>query len=107
MKYILAVLIVFLFSQIVFAQTEAYKIDEFLRLGGGCDGNARYASFEHQLAQDNENKGLVVVYTGEKKERFGNILAYAGNVKNYVKYYTKIPPEKAEEKERRRRSWCS
>ncbi len=96
MKKILALLIVLLISQIIFAQTEAYKFTDFVGLGGGCDGNSHYANFEYELAQNSESKGLVVIYTGEKKERFGNISAYANNVKQYVKYYTKISPERVD-----------
>lgn len=83
-------------TQISFAQVQAYKIDEFVGLGGGCNGNSRYANFEMELAQNDENKGLVVIYTGGNKQRFGNISAYARNVKNYVKYYTKISPERVD-----------
>lgn len=96
MKYISSILLFLIGLQICFAQTQAYKVDEFVGLGGGCDGNSRYANFEYELAQNSENKGLVVVYTGEEKDRFGNISAYANNIKNYIDRYTKILPERVD-----------
>ncbi|HRH41898.1 MAG TPA: hypothetical protein PKY82_09660 [Pyrinomonadaceae bacterium] len=96
MKKIIANLFILIGSQICFAQVEAYKIDEFVGLGGGCSGNSRYANFEIELAKNDENKGLVVIYTGENKERFGNISAYVKNVRKYVKFYTRISPEKVD-----------
>jgi hypothetical protein len=96
MKKILLILFILVGSQVCFSQTQAYKIDKFANLGAGCDGNSRYANFDIELAQNIYNKGLVVIYTGEKQERFGNILAYANNIKKYVSYYTKISPERVD-----------
>jgi hypothetical protein len=67
---------VLLISQVIFGQNEAVKFAEYDENGIGCDNYGRYANFRDELLKDEGNKGLVVIYTGDKKERFGNLLAY-------------------------------
>jgi hypothetical protein len=76
MRMIRVILFALLISQVVFGQSEAVKVNEFFSSGGGCDNYFRYANFRDELLKDDGNRGLVVIYTGDKKERFGNLLAY-------------------------------
>lgn len=94
MKKILPILFVMLIWQVVFAQTEAYKFTEYGDNGGGCENYFRYSAFTDEIAKNDENKGLVVIYTGESKGRFGNVLAYAKGAIRGVEGWLKFPPDK-------------
>ncbi len=86
MKKILTILLALLISQVVFGQSEAVKVNEFFRSGGGCDIQNAFANFMEEIKQDKESKGLVVFYAGDGKERFGNVLAQKNGVKLFAEF---------------------
>ena len=94
MKKILTILIILLISQFAFAQTEAYKFAEFEENGRGCENYFRYQDFIMKLNANVESTGLVVIYAGDAKERFGNVLAYLGGAKFGVENWLKFPKDR-------------
>lgn len=94
-KLILFLLLLFAF-QSIFAQNqaEAYKIAEYDRNGIGCEEYFRLADLVEKMKQDEESTGLIVIYSGNDKQRFGNILAYISGAKSSLFPYFKISPDK-------------
>lgn len=95
-KLILFLLLLFAF-QSIFAQNqaEAYKIAEYERNGGGsCEEFFRIYDLIERIKQDEESRGLIVIYSGNDNKRFGNILAYISGVKESIPYYYKVPSDK-------------
>ena len=94
MKKILAILLIFVASQICFAQAEAYKFAEYNQNGGGgCNEYFRLLDFAQKLKQE-ESNGLIAIYADSKSERFGNVLAYVAGAKRYLTDWLGLPPEK-------------
>lgn len=94
MKKILTILVVLFISKFGFAQTEAYKFADFEVNGQGCDNYFRYADFTQEIAKNDSNKGLVVIYTGDTKDRFGNILGYVKSSIWGIEDWLKFPKDK-------------
>lgn len=95
MKIILSLFLALLISPIAPAQSqpEAYKIGEYEKIGGGCEEYSRIADFGRKIIQQKGSRGLIVVYSGDNRQRFGNVLAYISGVKSYFAE-RRMPPEK-------------
>ncbi len=94
MKKILTILFVLLISQFVFGQTEAVKYAEYNENGRGCDDFFRYADFIQEIGKYEGSLGLVVIYAGDAKKRFGNVLGYVDGAKEIASSWLGIPPDK-------------
>lgn len=86
MRKILITFLFFLILQVSFAQEKAYQFDEYFGIGGNCDIQNRYEQFILKLSEDSNNKGVVVIYLGDTKKRFGNSLAFKSGVNNYLEW---------------------
>lgn len=73
-------LLIFFISQITFAQT---KVDEYEKIGSDAE-TGRIDNFLLNLRNEPENKGIIVIYSGESEERIGNILQHVEGIKQYV-----------------------
>lgn len=96
MKTFLLTFLALLISPHVFAQNQppqAYKVGEHERIGAGCEEYGRMANLFEGLRQNPGSRGLIVVYSGDNKKRFGNVEAYVEGVKLYFKQ-KRLPPEK-------------
>lgn len=95
-RVILLLLILFAFQSISAQNpTEAYKLGEYDRNdGSGCGEYFRIADMLEEVKNQEGSKGLIVIYSGNDEQRFGNILAYISGTKNYIKYFLKTSPEK-------------
>ncbi len=80
MKKIFFPLILLIALQFVSVQT---KIDEYKNVTSD-DDSAHIDSLLYVLQQENESRGLFVIYSGEDKKRLGNILAYVNGVKKWI-----------------------
>lgn len=69
-------------AQIAFGQI---KFDEYERTDSDSE-SARIDNFLVALTQEPENKGLIVIYSGDNKERLGNILAFIEGVKLHLRF---------------------
>lgn len=97
MKKVLSFLLILLISQVVFAQNpnEAYKVAEFeTNGGGGCDEYFRIVYLLEEMNKHKESKGVIVIYSGDSKKRFGSILAYVSGAKKYLPSWMEIPTDK-------------
>lgn len=96
MKLFLSFLIALLFVQITLAQTQtqAYKLAEYDRVGVGCTEFFRMLDFTEEISKQNGNRGLIVIYSGDKRERFGNVLSHISGTKEYLNSWMKFPSEK-------------
>jgi len=78
-RIVAPVLIVLTLAQYLSAQDrrEAYKFAEYDGIGHGCEEYGRLTLFEDEVMTSPKNlRGLIVIYRGEKDERFGNLLGY-------------------------------
>lgn len=76
-------------------QARAYKLAEFDKNGGGsCDEFFRIAHLVDEVDKNPGSKGLIVIYAGDKTNRFGNVMAYAGEAQEYFERITKSAPGK-------------
>jgi hypothetical protein len=88
-KKLLPFFVLLLAYQGVFAQT---KIDEYWNENSDRE-SARIDNLLMSLQQDPESKGLIVIYSGEKKEQLGNILGQIEGIKEWIKR-RKIDPQR-------------
>jgi hypothetical protein len=82
MKIISFFLFLFLFFPSISAQT---KVDEYGRQMSSDDESARIDAFLSAL-EDSNNRGLIVIYNGNNKERLGNLLGHIKGIKRYIPY---------------------
>ena len=73
-------LVLLFFTQAFFAQT---KIDEYERMGSDAE-SGRIDNFLMNLDKQPESRGLIIIYSGEKEERLGNILRLIEGIKQYI-----------------------
>ena len=60
---------------------------------GSDNESGRIDIFLRELQDTPNNRGLVVIYTGDNKERLGNILGHIKGIKHYV-FSRKLDPER-------------
>lgn len=90
MKYCLLIIAILILPLAGGAQAQAdkpYLWAEFDGIGRGCDENTRIWSYIEDLKKLPASKGLVVIYTGENSERYGNISAYLRGFKEWLSYF--------------------
>ena len=81
LKLSITILICLLFSQIAtFAQT---KVDEYSEPDSDSE-SAYMDNFISKLYAEPESKGLIIIYSGDKKERIGNILNLKEGIRTYI-----------------------
>lgn len=91
MKKLFGILFVLIALQtIVFSQT---KINEYREVSTDLEG-AYLDDFAVKLMQNNDNKGLFVVYVDENRERLGNIFPYIEGVKSHFFDFRKISSDR-------------
>lgn len=72
---------------------KAYRLFNFDENGGGgCAEYFRFVDLIEELKKQPESKGVIVIYVGAKKERFGNAMAYAREAKDYFSNSLGVPP---------------
>lgn len=96
MKKIFTLLFVIVLAQPVFAQNpkEAFKVAEFETPGAGCDEYFRTVYLLEEMEKYEGSRGLIVVYSGDNKKRFGSVLAYVSGAKKYLPTWMRIPTDK-------------
>lgn len=77
MKKILTILFILLLSKIILAQT---KVDEWEPLDTDSE-SIRIGRLFDNMMKESESKWLVIVYSGENKDRLGNILEHVKKLK--------------------------
>ena len=84
MKKLLTILILVFCQTLAFGQT---IVDEY----EGTDSDselARVEFFINEINKQPQNKGLIVIYSGESREKLGNILAFTKGVKFQIEHYS-------------------
>jgi hypothetical protein len=96
MKNLISIIFILLISQITFGQdsTTPYKFDEYEDVGVGCQEYFRMDAFVGRISQQEGSRGLIVLYTGENADRFGNILGHISGTKQFLKNWMGFPPER-------------
>lgn len=92
----LSAIILFTFHTI-FAQMQkaAYKLAEYESpQGSSCDEYFRMIDFLEKINQEKDSKGLVVIYSGDSSERYGNLLAYISGAEKYLTKNMGVVPDK-------------
>jgi hypothetical protein len=86
MKYVLSIAIVLVLAGVTAAQDapKATKFAEYEQNGRGCEEFFRVYDLLSAIKNQPGSKGLIVIYAGDKKERFGNVTAYAQGTKLYL-----------------------
>lgn len=95
MKKTLAILFVLIISQIIFAQTAAYKVAEYQEVGHGCDESGWMYGYLLKLKENEKNRALIVVYfDSTSNEKFGNVAAFASGMKKYLAHWLRFNEDK-------------
>ena len=80
-----ALLLIFIFCQtFVFGQA---KVDEFEFTDSDTE-SVRIWGFLVEVKERPQNKGLIVIYAGENRERLGSIVAVTDGIKSYIERYS-------------------
>lgn len=91
MKKILTILFLIFASQsLLFSQN---KVNEYRKVVTDLD-SAYLDDFAVKLTQNNENKGLFVIYVNENRERLGNVFSYIEGLKSHFFDFRKISPDR-------------
>lgn len=89
MKVIFLILILCIASAVAFSQT---LVNEFEKGGtGGCDPYFQLTYLLDEVNKHPGSTGLILVFDGGDKERFGNLLAFVRNADGFTSGFLKQP----------------
>jgi hypothetical protein len=83
-------------SPTLFAQDQpkSYKYAEYESpRGGSCDEFFRVADFLEKIEKENA-KGLIIIYSGDSRQRMGNLLAYTSGAKRFLAEWMQLPSDR-------------
>lgn len=62
--------------------------------GGGCDPFFQMTSLMEQVSKEDGSVGLVIVYDGDKDQRYGNLSAFVKKGDKFITEFLKYTPER-------------